>query len=492
MNKFKVGDRVKICNANQHHKERYNGDICTIEKINPNGLLHGGKTHYGLGNGYVWFEDEIELTVDRYELRITCNDGKTTNAVYKVNGKIEKRTEAVCAPSDTFSFNAGAELAINRVLYGTDYNPKDVAFKPTQPIAPQEGKPKFSIGQRVIVTDNTGHFVKQIATILDIDKSDPRTPFKVMFDKGKLIMWCHSEDIEPYAEPEQPKQRNDTFDSLIYGYQASSLFRAELFNRIKFPAPAEPSLAVTREMLVKLGACSGGLAEFDKKFPSGKGEFEEVRKATDVSNSCWLHNHRFSISTMQNEQPKEAVKLYCVKDDNPWLTKGETYSIEASGRLVLDNGLYGAYHKTFEELVRRNPSWKSCLVPLIKRPAKVGEWVLPNDDGKICEVKFVGSNGEVDVKGGHKSMWLREYEVLDGYTPEPEKEPEPAGWNGKVVCVDHGGYSDLYTAGKIYTFTDGQMTNDDGCRSNSSYKCKSFEELEANFSAKFIPYLGEA
>ncbi len=38
---------------------------------------------------------------------ITCNDGKTTNAVYKVNGKIEKREKAVCSPSDTFDFATG-------------------------------------------------------------------------------------------------------------------------------------------------------------------------------------------------------------------------------------------------------------------------------------------------------------------------------------------------------------------------------------------------
>lgn len=200
MSKFKIGDRVMVI-----------GTISgTVIDINPNGVIvecdepSKGVEIYQYPNKMVLWpnESQVELIApSRYELHITCNDSKTTNAVYKVNGKIEKRTEAVCAPSDTFNFNTGAELAINRVLYGTDYNPKDVAFKPTQPIAPQEDKPKFKVGQRVIATDNVKHFVRKPATILAIDKS--KTPFQVKFDERGQVMWCHSEDIEPYVEPEK-------------------------------------------------------------------------------------------------------------------------------------------------------------------------------------------------------------------------------------------------------------------------------------------------
>lgn len=289
----------------------------------------------------------------------------------------------------------------------TDYD-KLVNPQPTQPIAPQEGKGKFKVGQRVIATDNTGHFAKQIATILDIDKSDPRTPFKVMFDKGGLIMWCRSGDIEPYAEPEQP------------------------------------SLTVTREMLVKLGACSSGLAEFDKKFPSGKGEFEEVRKATDVSNSCWLHNHRFSISTMQNEQPKEAVKLYCTNDyfnwnKVKWLTEGKLYTFE-NGSTTFDDGYETIKYGSFEEFARYNKNMAACLIRAEKRPALIGEWVLITSDGVWKEKRYkTGEVYKIDhinsqntdrcyfnfCKSDELFFKSSEYLVLDNYHPEPEKEPEP-------------------------------------------------------------------
>ena len=150
-----------------------------------------------------WSRYAFELvTSNTYELHITCNDGKTTNAVYKVNGKIEKRTEAVCAPSDTFDFAIGAQTAFDRVF---------PSAQSTQPIAPQGEKAKYAVGDRVIATDNVKHFIKKPATILAIDKS--KTPFQVKFDKDGLVMWCYSEDIEPYAEPEQPKSKYDSMSN---------------------------------------------------------------------------------------------------------------------------------------------------------------------------------------------------------------------------------------------------------------------------------------
>lgn len=141
-------------------------------------------------------------------------------------------------------------------------------------------------------------------------------------------------------------------------------------------------------------------------------------------------------------------------------------------------------------------SISSCLIKTEKRPAKVGEYVLivkrlgfskeKYEVGKIYKAVDVHVlTKALEFEFGGAMAMPEEYLVIPDY--QPEKEPEPAGWNGKVVCVDHGGYSDLYTAGKIYTFTDGQMTNDVGRRSNSSYKRKSFEELEANFFCQIHP-----
>ena len=70
------------------------------------------------------FANTLTLVIDRHELHIT-SDGTTTNAVYKLNGKVEKRAKAVCCPSDTFDFNVGAELAMKRVL-GIEDKPEKV------------------------------------------------------------------------------------------------------------------------------------------------------------------------------------------------------------------------------------------------------------------------------------------------------------------------------------------------------------------------------
>lgn len=44
------------------------------------------------------------------------------------------------------------------------------------------------------------------------------------------------------------------------------------------------------------------------------------------------------------------------------------------------------------------------------------------------------------------------------------KEPEkPKYYNGKMVCVENGGYYG-WTVGKIYEYKDGIVTADDGCK----------------------------
>lgn len=43
-----------------------------------------------------------------------------------------------------------------------------------------------------------------------------------------------------------------------------------------------------------------------------------------------------------------------------------------------------------------------------------------------------------------------------------KKEPEkPKYYNGKMVCIDNGGYP-WWTLGKIYEYKDGIVTTDDG------------------------------
>lgn len=195
---------------------------------------------------------------------VITTDGKTTLARLFDGKKMVKRAEAKCAPSDTFNFNTGANLAFNRLVYGTDYNPQDVKIKPKTALA--ESKP-------------------------------------------------------------------------------------------------------------------------------------------------------------------EPVKLYCVKDFNGWLTKGKVYDF--SGGVNYDHDDYTNRYGNYDIWKRSNPSFAACLVPLVRRPAKVGEWVLPEDkwfsDRKISEkciykVENIWTDdprGIIWFDNDNRCAIRGEYFVLDGYHGDP-------------------------------------------------------------------------
>lgn len=291
MSKFKVGDRVRCTGTsgmqkNAMDKSEFVSEIFTIKSINPNNITNYSATPYGVGRWCIFFEDELELITDRHELHIT-SDGTTTNAVYKLNGKVTKTAKAVCCPSDTFNFNTGAELAINRVLYGIDYNPKDVAVtKPTQP-AKQEDKPKFEVGQKVkIVADTCNHDLEVGAVVT----------LKSVLTSGAMLCnrpawWINGEncyiserDIEPYTEPEQPKEPivlyciKDYYGWLIksktYEIGADGVFRAEGDKVLK-------SFKSACDFLDSIHSLSACLIKTEKR-QAKKGEYILITKSRDT------------------------------------------------------------------------------------------------------------------------------------------------------------------------------------------------------------------
>lgn len=214
---------------------------------------------------------------------------------------------------------------------------------------------------------------------------------------------------------------------------------------------------------------------------------------------------------MQN-QPKEAVTLYCVKDffnwnKVHWLKKGESYTIDENGTITGENGAkfsgYGGY-SSFDNFKELNPDMGACLIRAEKRPALVGEWVLivePYDwqirdygaiKNGIYQVKEVmgGCIANVFINAGRSDFAANSeynYLVLPDYTPE---KVEPTYYSGKVVCVDNGGKS--YTAGKVYEIKDGFLFSDWGIKNPvSSGAVKSVEDLNSRSDCKFIEYRGE-
>ena len=138
--KFKAGDRVQFKTWEEMEKEfgldNYGnispkhsdtsfvknmkflcGAFATVKKTN-------GRTVYLTDisvenkSGWKWCYSEYMLkpATDKYELHI-ISDGKTTNAVYKKNGKVVARSQARKHSDDEFNFETGAFMAADRIFH---------------------------------------------------------------------------------------------------------------------------------------------------------------------------------------------------------------------------------------------------------------------------------------------------------------------------------------------------------------------------------------
>ena len=215
------------------------------------------------------------------------------------------------------------------------------------------------------------------------------------------------------------------------------------------------------------------------------------------------------------QEKQEPIKLYCVKDSifgEADFTEGDVCTFNPSvGALELPDGSwlgYGVKPRSYDDWKADNPFHAACLVPLVKRPAKVGEWVLldhgdcfrKNKQGDIVKVVDAPSNTTtfcfisdptLEYIGGICVCFESNYSyVLDGYHPAPEPEPEPKYWSGKVVCVKTDGF---FTVGKVYEFHDGIVKSDTGNLYNRDEPIKSLEELnDGTWNPEFIEFKGEA
>lgn len=172
---------------------------------------------------------------------------------------------------------------------------------------------------------------------------------------------------------------------------------------------------------------------------------------------------------------QEPVKLYCVKSYKPgeWITQGKVYEADAQFRITFDDGYKNSgSFASLKDLEERNPSFAACLIPLVRRHAKVGEWVYMLQDDcmrinkKSSTVKMIGDNFLHDPTGKYKygiSVSYKTYLVLDGYTEpanepaEPPKQPDkPANLVDRAAKVGERIYinkahdtGDAYTNGDI-------------------------------------------
>lgn len=127
MAKFKVGDKVRILDGskipnytggwNKEHMGRHVGKEYKIEAVHEHWYKSSCAGYRlntkGMCTGCIWDERGLEL-VTKQKIVITTDGTTTTAALYDGKQKV-KSAKAKCAPSDTFDFNYGASLALDRL-----------------------------------------------------------------------------------------------------------------------------------------------------------------------------------------------------------------------------------------------------------------------------------------------------------------------------------------------------------------------------------------
>lgn len=155
--KYKVGDKVKIHGVTDHRRA-YNGRVVTIKGINPNGETQNknGIPHYGVGEVYIFYENELSLA-NAPKIVITTDGMETLARLYEGNNVIKTAT-ARCAPDDTFDFATGAKLAFERLMAEEKFTPHLVCDNKNYGIIGEPTNYKDAIGRPLCVGDVVEHF----------------------------------------------------------------------------------------------------------------------------------------------------------------------------------------------------------------------------------------------------------------------------------------------------------------------------------------------
>ena len=140
MDKYKVGDRVRVRSWESMEKEfgvRDDGSIYLVRgRVSKEMKKYCGKSHvisevrlydkYILKDiGWFWTEEMFEEEKEQ-SIYITRKDNDIY-ATLKENGKVVKRSKAICSEEDAFDFRYGSKLAIDRLF---DDEKEETGFKP--------------------------------------------------------------------------------------------------------------------------------------------------------------------------------------------------------------------------------------------------------------------------------------------------------------------------------------------------------------------------
>lgn len=131
--KFKIGDKVKTHSergrgvngvAYVSSMEEYSGVIARVEDINGTNDNGVEKWFYRLENTpFYWHESLLEAVKNENKIVITT-DGTITRAALYDGHKLIRKAKAICSKDDTFDFEAGAKIAIDRLTEAAEPKPK--------------------------------------------------------------------------------------------------------------------------------------------------------------------------------------------------------------------------------------------------------------------------------------------------------------------------------------------------------------------------------
>lgn len=203
--KFKIGDKVKTHSergrgvngvAYVSSMEEYSGVIARIEDINVTNDTGVEKWFYRLENTpFYWHESLLEAVKNENKIVITT-DGTTTRAALYDGHKFIREAKAICSKDDTFNFETGAKIAIDRLTE-----------KPAEPKPKKELKP---LNTKIFVIDGYSDFKSgHIYEIKDgkiIDNEGWQYPFEGSF--------YNMNDVHKYFNGNKDVKYNSVGDTL--------------------------------------------------------------------------------------------------------------------------------------------------------------------------------------------------------------------------------------------------------------------------------------
>lgn len=161
-----------------------------------------------------------------------------------------------------------------------------------------------------------------------------------------------------------------------------------------------------------------------------------------------------AYETKPQDKPRP-IKLYCIQGYADFLTRGKVYDLGEECEITYDNGFVGGGSDWNTTRILGSQKLSSYFIPLVQRPAKVGEWVYVTkvrlryidivSAGQIYQIQKVYHANGFGVRGKRPTLsagdeyWcigLDEYLVLDGYVPEPQDNAkEREGLRDKICRI---------------------------------------------------------